>query len=154
MKNLLPLFAVVLFSIQSVFAEPKKTPGVEEALRLTQEMLKDPEGRRAEINKSAEGKAVDAKVKEVAGSEKNEQAIYELAASVFASLTEQAAGDPVKMQKMLDDARANPEAFASKWSPDQVKKLEQISKEAGKSENSEKPEKKIGPSKVTTRPIK
>lgn len=168
MKKTFPLFMVLLFSISLAIADTtKKNPDVEQALRLTQEMLKNPEARQNQINKSSQGKAADAKVKEVAGSPENEQAMYELAASVFASVSDQAGGDPEKMQKILDEALRNPESFANQWSPEQIKKLEEISAKSEKSQNkvgssnaapsdssaSDRP-KKLGPSRVTTKPIK
>ncbi|MCC7460603.1 MAG: hypothetical protein IT286_04785 [Proteobacteria bacterium] len=154
MRKIFSFLIVGLFSIQFVFADSaKKNPDVEEALRLTQEMLKNPAVRQTQINQSPEGKAVDTKVKENAGSAENEQAIYELAASVFSSMSDQAGGDPEKMQKILDEALKNPQGFASQWSPEQVKKLEEISAKSN-SVKSEKPQKKLGPSKVTERPIK
>lgn len=154
MQKLFGFLIASLLTFQIAIADSaKKNPDVEQALRLTQEMLKDPATRQSEINKSPEGKAANAKVKEIAGSPENEQAIYELAASVFATMSDQAGGDPEKMQKILDEALRNPQGFAETWSPEQVKKLEEISAKSN-SVKSEKPQKKLGPSKVTERPIK
>lgn len=100
---------------------------IQKALKLTQEMLKDPEERKNEISKSEDKKAADQSVKDIAGSEANEQAIYELAASVLGTLMSETGGDMDKVQQMLDEGMKNPESFAKKWSPEEVKKLHALS---------------------------
>lgn len=122
------LLSVLSLAIHSpAFAGDKPDAAqVEEALRLTQEMLKDPAKRNIQINQSAQGKAAGQKVKDVAGSSENEQAIYELAADVFGSMSEETGGDPEKMQQLLNDGLKDPESFAKRFSPEELQKLHEI----------------------------
>ncbi len=94
------LFLIAFISIQIGFAAESKKQDVEKALKLTQQMLKDPEAIKQQTSKSPEAKNADAKVKEIAGSSENEQAIYELAASVFANLVQQSGGNFEQMQRV------------------------------------------------------
>lgn len=138
------ILAVALF--QQSFAQTQSE--VEQAIKLTQEMLKDPDARDKEIGKGADKKAADQKVKDVAGSEANEQAIYELAASVFGTLMSETGGDVEKVQEMLAEGMKNPESFAKKWSPEELAKLKKISNDVPKQSETSSP--KTLPQKSTT----
>lgn len=122
------LVAFVAFGFHSLALAGEKPDAakVEEALRLTQEMLKDPAQRQNQIDKSAEGKAADQKIKGVAGSAENEQAIYDLAADVFGSMSKETGGDPEKMQQLLNEGLKDPESFAKRFSPEELQKLHDI----------------------------
>lgn len=118
---------VLLISGGSSWAQ-EASKDVRKAIQMTQEMLKDPAERKKAIGTSPQGHAADQKVHELAGSKENEQAIYDLAASVFGTMMEQTDGDEEKMQKLLEEGMKNPEAFAKKWSPEELQKLHDLGK--------------------------
>ena len=123
-------YIVIAFVICAMFPATSRAQSdadIQQALQLTQQMLKDPHERQKEIDKSPSGKQADQKVKDFAGSTENEQAIYDLAASVFGSMVQDTHGNPDQMQKILDDGMKHPEQFASKWSPEELEKLKKIS---------------------------
>ncbi len=122
---LLPALFIAIHS-PAFAGEKPDAAKVEEALRLTQDMLKDSSQRQNQINKSQAGKAADQKVKDVAGSSENEQAIYELAADVFGSMSKETGGDPEKMQQLLNEGLKDPESFAKRFSPGQLQRLHEI----------------------------
>lgn len=99
----------------------------QEALKNTQDMLRDAKARDAAIQQTGErARQVDQGVRNLAGSQQNADDIYGLAADVFANITKEAGGDPEKMQKLLNEAQKNPAAFAEKWTPEQKQKLGEI----------------------------
>jgi len=113
------LWGVLFFVVASAGADEK-------ALQNTQDMLRDQQGRAAEIQRSERARQVDQGVRNLAGSQQNTDDIYGLAADVFANITKEAGGDPEKMQKLLNEAQKNPAAFAEKWTPEQKAKLKDI----------------------------
>ena len=94
--------------------------------------LADVESTAAKENKDAA--AVAAMVKEVAGSPEMKQEIYHLAADVLGNMKDL---PPEQMQKMLQDAQKNPEAFTQQWTPEQQKRLKELSERmpAGQKKN-------------------
>ena len=117
MKWLL-LFCFALVS-RPVLADEETRAAVKEV----QTQMRDPKFRDEKNNDSQEAKAVIKKIKEVAGSEANEQEIYNLAAEVLGNMQDLS---PDQMTKLLQEAQSNPEAFANKMTPEQKRKLKEI----------------------------
>lgn len=95
-----------------------------EARQQTKDFLLDQKQRDEFIKKDAKALEADLKVQELTGgSEKDRQAIYELAAEVFADSekipTEQ-------MQQSLEQEKGDPEKFASVLTDQQKAKLRSI----------------------------
>ncbi len=120
-----------LFIIHSAFAQTNQNPtppASQDALQETQKYLKDSTQRQQKINEDPRAKEVDQKIKALAGSDEAAQEIYGLSSDIMGLLMQETGGDPVKMQKLLEEASKNPAAFAKRFSPEQQKKLKEISK--------------------------
>ncbi len=87
----------------------------------TKTLLKDKKQRDDFIKTDKKAQEVDAKVDALAGSSKNKEEIYGISAEVMEKLTVETGGDPAKMQKILDEAMKNPEAFYNKYFDDKAK---------------------------------
>lgn len=104
---------LILVLTSPAFAQLDKDQ--EQGLKDTKEFLKNSKERQDWINKNAPAKDVDNKVESLAGSKQNKDEIYGIAADVMDKLTRDAKGDPAAMQKILDEAQGNPEAFYNKY---------------------------------------
>jgi hypothetical protein len=112
----------------SAFASDELDPGSRDALAKTDDLLRSPDARQELFQKDAQARATNEQVVSMAGSDANAQAIYELAAEVFGTLTKEANGDPQKMLQLLQQAQAHPEAFAKAFTPEQRAQLEALTK--------------------------
>jgi len=65
-------------------------------------------------------------VKALGGNQENSDAIYGLAADVMGTLSQQAGGDPDKMDAILQKAMENPAGFAESFTPEQKQKLREL----------------------------
>ena len=126
------LTVVFLFHVKTVHSETL-TAEQQKALNGAIEELTNPEKRSAAIKNSPKAIQSDQMVKQVGGEHSEE--IYQLAAKVMESLAAQAEGDPDKMDKILEKAQKDPEAFAKTFSPEQRKMLNDISKKVEQSKN-------------------
>lgn len=117
MKWLL-LFCFALTSA-SVLADEETRAAVKEV----QKQMRDPKFRDEKNYESKESKAVVKKVKDIAGSEANEQEIYNLAADVLGNMQDLT---PEQMNQLLQEAQKNPEAFANRMTPEQKRKLKEL----------------------------
>jgi hypothetical protein len=80
-----------------------------EALQKTQECLRN---GTCETMNSKEGKAADDKaLNAVGGDQAKKKELYNISADIMPWLTEQAKGDPSKMQEILLKAQTDPEGF-------------------------------------------
>ena len=116
------LFLLLILSFFS--GHPAVATDQAEARQQTKDFLLDQKQRDELIKKDAKALEADLKVQELTGgSEKDRQAIYELAAEVFADSekiqTEQ-------MQQILEQAKGDPENFASGLTDKQKAKLRSI----------------------------
>ncbi len=116
------LFLLLILSFFS--GHPAGATDQAEARQQTKDFLLDQKQRDELIKKDAKALEADLKVQELTGgSEKDRQAIYELAAEVFADSekipTEQ-------MQQILEQAKGDPENFASGLTDKQKAKLRSI----------------------------
>jgi uncharacterized membrane-anchored protein len=101
--------------------------GVEiEALKKTQDLLKDSQTRGAAINGS-NAVTADKAAKNLGDKSGQTDNIYSLSNDVFESMLKETNGDTDKVQKLLQEGMRNPADFASKMTPEQQKKLKDIS---------------------------
>ncbi len=115
------LVIVFVFVVHSVVVQG------EDALIQTQQLLKEKKQRKAAL-KSEDAKKADDYTSEVTGhSEILNDDIYKLASEVFSQLTENAKGDPKKMKELAEEYARDPSSFAEKWTPEQKKKLHDLS---------------------------
>jgi hypothetical protein len=85
------------------------------ALQKTQACLKN---RNCDSLLSDAGKAADQNaLAAVAGNADDQQKLYDLAAKVMPILTQQANGDPLKLQALLTKAQADPQGFINSLPP-------------------------------------
>ncbi|MBI2607108.1 MAG: hypothetical protein HYW49_13620 [Deltaproteobacteria bacterium] len=101
-------------------------PASQEALLKTQQLMRDAKLRQSAVGSDPKAKDMDSKVRDFAGSDENTQEIYSLGADVMENLVKESGGDPEKMQKLLDEAKKNPSAFAARFSPAQKAKLNAV----------------------------
>ena len=122
---------VIIFSFQFAVAGDQDTaldPSSTAALSQTQSLLNNPNQRQQNINKNGgDAKKADDFVKQLTGSAPVSNDIYALAAEVFGAVVQNCHGDPVKMAAALQEFQKNPEAFAASWTPEQKKKLHDLS---------------------------
>lgn len=99
----------------------------DEALKKTQDLLKNPDQREKAAMQSPEGlKSLENLKKITGGDAQMEQEIWELTAEIMPLLTGDAKGDPAKMNELLDAAKLNPAEFANRFPAAQREKLRQI----------------------------
>jgi hypothetical protein len=96
------------------------------ALAQTMQMLQTPDKRNEVIAKDPAAKQVDDRVRSLAGTEENQEAIYEFAAEVFQGLLEETNGNVELAMKKLEEMK-NPEVFAARLTPSQKTKLQKLS---------------------------
>lgn len=94
------------------------------AVKAVQEQMKSPQFAEEAAKQSPEAAQVRKQIKQIAGSEQNEQEIYNLAADILGNFQNMS---PEELQKALAEAKSNPEAFGSKLTPAQRQKLKEIS---------------------------
>lgn len=87
----------------------------QKGLSDTKTMLKSPSEREAYLKTDKKARDVDDKVNALAGSAENKEEIYGIASQVMERLTQEANGDPEKMQRILLEAQSNPQAFYGKY---------------------------------------
>jgi hypothetical protein len=87
----------------------------QKGLQDTQNLLKSKAERDAYIKKHKNAQEADDKAGAIAGSGEGKEEIYDMSSQIFEKITQESNGDPAKMQKLLDDAQKNPEAFYNKY---------------------------------------
>ena len=95
------------------------------ALEQVQKMLITPTDRAAAIANSPGADAAHSNALNMVGSENIEE-IYAISAIVMADLTKSAKGDPIKMQAILDKAKAGPKAFFQSLSPASISAIKKL----------------------------
>lgn len=122
LNPVLTFFTVVLFaSISSATGSDDKA--TQEALQKTVELLRSPTLRQEAIIKDGvNAQNADAQVRAL-GTDADTQAIYELAADVFAKMIKDANGDINKVKELLN---SSPEAVANTFSEEQKRRLKSI----------------------------
>lgn len=118
MKTLILSLLLVLPSV--VFGDDETRA----AVKAVQDQMKSPQFHKDAAKNSKDAAEVEKRVKELAGSEANEQEIYNLAADVLGNMQDMT---PEQMTQLLKEAQNNPEAFANKFTPEQRRKLKELS---------------------------
>lgn len=118
MKHMLFSFVFLVPMMAGADAETRA------AVEKVQQQMQSPSFHQNAAKESSEAAKVEAHVKSISGSAANEQEMYNLAAEVLGNMKDQS---PEEMQKMLQEAQQNPEAFLKSWSPEQQRKLKEIS---------------------------
>ena len=115
-------FWVTTFCLaEDVKRGPSISADNQEAIKKTQELLKDP----ANLQKSAEA----SKLFELMGNEAgSKQDLSNTTASIFEDLAAKTGGDPEKLRKLLEEAKSNPEAFANQLSAEQKAAISGLAK--------------------------
>src|SRR3954471_101737 len=127
MRFLLLLATATLFA-HPVLAE-ELDPASKEGLSKTQEVLRDPKKRQEAIKGDKKAEEADARVQRLSGSPENTQKMYEISADIMENITKQSGGDPQKMQKLLEEAQKDPEAFYKSLTPEQRGQIQKLSGE-------------------------
>ena len=94
------------------------------AIEKTQKDILNEQTRENMAKESPEGAKAAEKIKSLAGSAANEQEMYGLASDVLGNmkgLTQE------QMMQVIQQAQKDPEGFLKTWSPEQRKKLEDLS---------------------------
>lgn len=82
------------------------------ALQQTQAMLTNPALRNAAIGKDAAAMQANAQTQTTAGTAANTERMYQISSNLMAELVKQTGGDPIKLQLLMQQAQADPQAFA------------------------------------------
>ena len=98
-------------------------PASEEALAAVLRLLQDPALRGPAVAGAPGAAAIDREIQALAGTPELVQAVYELAAEVFADLTRSAGGDARRLGEALERAKADPGAFAALLRPATLDRL-------------------------------
>jgi hypothetical protein len=123
---LMSLISTFFFNI-SVHAELDKYN--QEALKKTQDFLKNKSEREAFINKSPDAQPYAQKMNDLGMNESQKNKTFNISADVFAELVKENNGDAAAVQKMLLNAQQNPEAFYNSLSPENKKMIESLGSE-------------------------
>jgi hypothetical protein len=92
-----------------------------DALKKTQELLRDRQKRNVAAKANPKAREADDKASALAGSEKNRDEMYNIAAGVMEKLVEETGGDDKKMQEILKRAEKDPEGFYRKMFSEEMK---------------------------------
>ncbi len=99
----------------------------QEALKQTQELLKNKTQRDQAIKDSpAAQQAADFVQQLTGGDQQMSEDIFALAAEVFSIVVQESKGDVNKMNLLLENFKKNPAQFAEKWSPEQKSRLKSL----------------------------
>jgi hypothetical protein len=123
---LMSLISTFFFNI-SVLAELDKYD--QEALKKTQDFLKNKSERDAFIKKSPDAQPYAQKMNDMGMNESQKNKTFNISADVFAELVKENNGDAAAVQKMLLNAQQNPEAFYNSLSPENKKMIESLGSE-------------------------
>ncbi len=64
-----------------------------------------------------------AHVEKIAGPSGQVESIFKISSDVFDKMARESGGDDAKLQKMIEDAKSNPEAFYNSWDAEQQEAL-------------------------------
>jgi hypothetical protein len=129
-----PRIGVVLLGLVgslSAHAEELDSASLE-ALTRTQALLQDKGQRGEALKNNQQGQALDAQLSSLVGTGADKEAIYAIAAEVFAQLVQETGGDAAKMNQILEEAQRNPEEFAKRLNAAQRAQVSDIAARAEK----------------------
>lgn len=110
---------LVLFLCSAALADGE----TDAAIDSVQKDLANPQARATMVNVSKDAQAQDKQVQSVGGSAANQDEIYKMSADILGNMKGMSVDD---INKVLAQAQANPEAFAKTWTPEQLKKLQEL----------------------------
>jgi hypothetical protein len=128
-------FGVFLLAPKPSRAEQAQGAGLDPAaaqgLSQTQALLVNPSARRQAIDANPKAKATAAGIGNLIGHDPNaEQALYEEASSILATLVAEANGDPEKLRLLVEELKNNPSALESRLSAEQKKGIRDLANKA------------------------
>lgn len=102
-----------------------------EALRKTQDLLRNQAERQKAIANDPKAQSVDSNAKALLGA--NTEKAYELSAQLMERIVAETGGDPQKMQKLILDLQSNPQSLEKYLSPAQRDLIRQMASDVEKS---------------------
>lgn len=118
--------AMSIYSFSASAEELKKVDA--EALDKTVEMLNNRQQREEYANQSEQSKKADKMAKDLFGAQGADKA-YAAAAEILKTMVQQTNGDPAAMQKMMNDAQKNPEAFMKSLSSEHQNMIRKLAED-------------------------
>lgn len=102
-----------------------------EALRNTQQLLRNPSEREKAIANDPKAVEADSKAKQLLGP--NTEKAYELSAQLMQTIVAETNGDPQKMQQLMQELQSNPHALEKYLTPAQRDMIRQMASDVEKS---------------------
>lgn len=102
-----------------------------EALRKTQDLLRNQAERQKAIANDPKAQSVDSNAKALLGA--NTEKAYELSAQLMERIVAETGGDPQKLQKLILDLQSNPQSLEKYLSPAQRDLIRQMASDVEKS---------------------
>jgi len=119
------LVVLVLTALPS-FAEDLTAEAMK-ALEDTQAVLRNPTLRALQPEaQSPDGARLMQQIQALGGSAQDNEALFQIAAEVMGDITREAHGDPDQMQRILEDAKKNPQGFARRLSPKEQQEIRDL----------------------------
>lgn len=125
LKQFIAVLCFLITSYAIAYDDMNETPEeVAKAIEEVQKAMASPDFSKKAAAESKEAAQVANYVSEISGNPELEREIYKLAAEVLGNMKGQNIN---QMQQILNEAKNNPEAFANKWTPEQRRKLQELS---------------------------
>jgi hypothetical protein len=140
--KLLMVFSLFFAFSQTSFADLDSSSS--KALDQTQDLLRSKKQREAFIKKDKKAKEADQRVDKLTGGDaSSKQELYDIAADVMKIVAEKAKKpngdvDVDKMNKLMMQYQANPEAFYKQMTPEQKARIKKLGQKIGPSPASQK----------------
>lgn len=121
-RRIIVSFAFIFFS-SLTFAQANNG-GAENALKETQDLLRDRSKLQNVLQKDSKAKTADDQVQSLTGGNAAQsQRIYDVSSDALSSLMQTSGNDPAKAAELLQKAQANPEAFYNSLPADLREKI-------------------------------
>lgn len=128
-KALCFLFTVAFSSVLIAGSDQ----AVDDAMRDTQDLLKDQSKRQELFKKDSRARSADDKVQSLTGGDAAQsQQIYNISSDAFSAVMQSVGNDPNKMMELLQKAQGNPEAFYNSLPPDIKDKIRGVASDIEK----------------------
>ncbi|MCB9025824.1 MAG: hypothetical protein H6625_05875 [Bdellovibrionaceae bacterium] len=139
------LVILLFFSqVQLSWGQKASDAASEQALKQTQDLLRNKQQRGTYIKNNKGAKNADDNVKSLTGgNEANIKETYDIAADVFRLVAEKSKKpngemDVEKMNALMKEYQTNPEAFYRQMTPEQRKRIQELGKKIGPAPTSQK----------------
>lgn len=127
-KQLLGVLLAICFQVSAEVVQDLDADTMK-ALQETQDVLRNPALRAMQPEmKGPAGAALQGQLDALGGTSADQEKIYQMAAEILGDLAKQANGDPAQMEKILEQAKKNPEAFANSLTPQQQQQIKDLAK--------------------------